>query len=603
MTTRGLPIAIAFLVAVGALLPPARAGVVVLANQTEGKVTFVLLPPDGPQTRRTLDRREVAPVFDVSAVTIAFEDGGQPRRYTLQANNIYSFRNEGGKLDLFEQPLTGLPTERVTTTPASAPRDTLCTVLVKILADDKEPTVQRVWEERYRRRLAVASEIIERHCRVRFQVVAVGTWTSDSSAHDLEQLIDEFERKVQPDPARLAIGFSGRHQALRDEEHMGGTRGAFRSHILIREWGRQITEMERLEMLVHELGHFLGAVHSPEHQSVMRPDIGDRQARARSFHIGFDAPNTLAMCLVGEELRSRPLLHLCQLPSATKDQLRTVYRALAATLPADQAAPRYLTLLDQSLGLAAVPPERLQAVIAAARSVVLAVTEAAEKNRQLPDGNPASATGQVKLDGDQLTEHYVRQAAAAARRHPQEIAPGAFLLGLGAALDDSPLLRDGPVVGSLWQRLESPSERTARLAALGAPTMHSRHDLTLHFAVSAALTVLVGSQGAEGTGVLKELADAQTGSGFSFVDLSADLAGVLFANGVDNGKIPLSRLEEDFAVRDFLPEVDGLREGIGWDEFLKTYGYPPDARLRREGESLRQRILALPGFQKMPSHP
>ena len=45
-------------------------------------------------------------------------------------------------------------------------------------------------------------------------------------------------------------------------------------------------------MLVHELGHFLGAVHSAESRSVMRPNIGDRQERVRSFHIGFDAPNT-----------------------------------------------------------------------------------------------------------------------------------------------------------------------------------------------------------------------------------------------------------------------------------------------------------------------
>jgi len=226
----------------------------------------------------------------------------------------------------------------------------VCTIPVKVLVDDKEPTVQRIWEKRYRERMAAASEIIERHCCVRFEVVAVGTWTSDNGAREMEQLITEFERDVEMAPARLAIGFTGQYQTLREDKHMGGTRGPFRSHILIREWGRQIAEPERLEILVHELGHFLGAAHSSEHRSVMRPDISDRQARARNFRIGFDAPNTLIMYLVGEELRSRPLMSLGQLSSITKDQLRVVYSSLAAALPTDPAARMYLALLDQLPG-------------------------------------------------------------------------------------------------------------------------------------------------------------------------------------------------------------------------------------------------------------
>ncbi len=63
------------------------------------------------------------------------------------------------------------------------------------------------------------------------------------------------------------------------------------------------------------------------------------------------------------------------------------------------------------------------------------------------------------------------------------------------------------------------------------------------------------------------------------------------------GKIPLSRLEDGFAVADFLPEPSGLKEGIGWDEFVGSYGNPPDNRLLQAREPLRQRILALPGYK------
>ena len=98
----------------------------------------------------------------------------------------------------------------------------------------------------------------------------------------------------------------------------------------------------------------------------MRPDFSDRQSRARSYRIRFDATNTLVMCLLGDEFRNRPFVQLGQLPAAVKDQLRPLYRSLAAALPNDPAAPRYLAMLDQSLGLAGAAADHRRAVIAGA---------------------------------------------------------------------------------------------------------------------------------------------------------------------------------------------------------------------------------------------
>ena len=63
----------------------------------------------------------------------------------------------------------------------------------------------------------------------------------------------------------------------------GCSLGPLHTHILIREW-KPRTEPERLEVLVHELGHFLGACHSPENDSVMRPLLGDGRANLRLPH-------------------------------------------------------------------------------------------------------------------------------------------------------------------------------------------------------------------------------------------------------------------------------------------------------------------------------
>jgi hypothetical protein len=474
--------------------------------------------------------------------------------------------------------------------------ETPYTISVKILADNKELMVRRLWEKRYRDRLAAASDIIERCCHVRFKVVEVSTWTSSDDLGDLGQLMEEFMRKVRPEPAQLVIGFTGQYRSLREDKHIGGAKGPFCPYVLIREWGRQVTDSERLEILVHELGHYLGAAHSPDRKSVMRPDISDRQSRARAYQISFDTVNAAVLRVISDELRKRPVGHLAQLSPEAKEQLRPLYRSLVAALPNDPAAPHYLAMLDRSLGVPSESSTRVQAVLAGARLVVRAVSDTAADNHLLPE--KSTVGGAVRFSKDELTELYVRRAAAAANRLPQNVAAPAFLLGIGVALDDSNLLPSAPIVGEYWRQIEPQSARTTRVALLGEPTMRGRRDLTLHFAASAALTILVNSTNAEAAGIGKEISDSRSGgSGFSFADLSADLAGIQFAAAVAGGRIPLARLENGFVVRDFLPDPSKLKEGIAWDDFARDYGFPPDARFLQERQRLLGQIVAMPGYR------
>jgi hypothetical protein len=358
MAVRGLLIVVALTFA--AVVPrPALASVIVFSNHSEGKVSFTLVRSDGRQTKHVLERWDVVPVPVSDAVTLVMGEGKAQSKHPLQVNGVYYFRTIEEKLTLAAYPLPGLPVGKPDPKPPPDKGELFCTIPVKIFVDDKEPTVQRIWEKRYRDRLAAASAIIERHCRVRFKVVSVGTWTSNPNATDMQQLIDEFQRVVKPDPARLAIGYTGQYRTLKNDKHMGGICGPFRSHLLIREWNRQMAEPERLEILVHELGHFLGATHSGEPRSVMRPDISDRQSRAKNFNISFDAPNTLAMYLIGEELRDRPLTLLSQVSAVRKESLRAVYTSLAAELPKDPASPRFLFLLDHSPQILPLRPQNV----------------------------------------------------------------------------------------------------------------------------------------------------------------------------------------------------------------------------------------------------
>lgn len=202
--------------------------------------------------------------------------------------------------------------------------------------------------------------------------------------------------------------------------------------------------------------------------------------------------------------------------------------------------------------------------------------------------------------GDRLLEFYVRQAALAARQVRRENGPRAFVLAIGYALDDTGTLAVLPIAGALAKQLESPAERRDRLAAIGPATMRGRDDLAKHFFVSAHLVALAGSEAARMAGLVKELSDTQGGSGFSFCDMAADRAGIMFANAVLSGELSLNEVATLFTVEGFLPSVDDLREDITAEEFVHDFGGVGDPRLSAELSQVDRRILALPAYNVIP---
>ena len=92
--------------------------------------------------------------------------------------------------------------------------------------------------------------------------------------------MEDFEKQVKPQPAALALGYLNRNFAPMGkaaEAPFAISRGMFAPYILIRE-GDPRTEPERVEVLVQQLGRYLGAVASPDPFSAMRPKLGDAYA-------------------------------------------------------------------------------------------------------------------------------------------------------------------------------------------------------------------------------------------------------------------------------------------------------------------------------------
>lgn len=219
-------------------------------------------------------------------------------------------------------------------------------IKVVLAVDDDELTSKAVWEKRYRQRLAAASQVLEYHCGLRLEVVAQTTWVTSNRITDFEQSLAEFERSVRPQgPTDLVIGFTSQYELQRGRIHLGGTRGLFASHIMLRESSKKMAEIEKLEVLVHELGHYLGANHSGDDNSVMRPILADRQARERRFRILYDPLNALAINLVAAEYRANHVRRREELSEATRAKLLAIYAEQARAMPDDPTSKALLSAI------------------------------------------------------------------------------------------------------------------------------------------------------------------------------------------------------------------------------------------------------------------
>jgi len=129
-----------------------------------------------------------------------------------------------------------------------------------------------------------------------------------------------------------------------------------------------------------------------------------------------------------------------------------------------------------------------------------------------------------------------------------------------------------------------------------------RGDLSQHFWVSAALTVLTDEPRAVTVGLSKELMDSTPGgSGFSFVDMAANTAGIrlaLVATRDSNAAHAMQdRLRRGVKVADLFPSIADLPEGIRGDELQTQYGGIGGAETRRLLAEIERRIAALPLYR------
>jgi len=575
----------------------ASAEVAVLANRTASSVTVTLVLGGEENRTLTLPPGDSRPVFFSESVQARFQQGLLPQNVPLLANRAYQFTLsvQDSALQIEE---IGLGKPKPEKKPKKTPLPRLAldeelpwpTIPVTILVDEDEPMHRELWETRLRKRIAEASETLQRHSGVKLKVVSVGTWRSDDRIHDFNKSLSEFERKVRSRPGELAIGFSSQYRIERGRVHLGGTRGPLYPYILLKERSPQVLETERLELLVHELGHYLSASHSPEANSVMRPVITGGLQRRVGARIQFDPVNTLLVAMMGDEIRHRGVRRLSSVSKRTQNRMRQIYAVLRSAMPRDPAAEQFLILLRRT-----GPPPLLDDF---QRLLVQAVRRAEQLAEQSVETKTDPSDKNSVPPGDLLTQRLVRQTALAAEQLDQKNGPKAFLLALGILLDDTEILNTIPTSRQLISRVEAPAKLRERLAALGTPTMAGRADLAKHFFVSAHLATITGSTTARHAGLAKELLDAQGTSGFSFADMAANRAGIVFAEKLLQGPLTLGMIARRFTVKRFLPSIEQLAEGITASDLQVLYGGENGDRLQTELQDIEQQVLDLPVYSR-----
>ncbi len=123
-----------------------------------------------------------------------------------------------------------------------------------------------------------------------------------------------------------------------------------------------------------------------------------------------------------------------------------------------------------------------------------------------------------------------------------------------------------------WAKL-MPAARTWPAARPLTVTLAGREDFPLHFLISAVIAIEGGGPLADAVGVDKELADASSGSGFSFNDIAADRAGTRFGLLATQAPLKLqAAMVAGLQERDFMPDVADLPEFLREADFIKRYG-------------------------------
>ena len=131
--------------------------------------------------------------------------------------------------------------------------------------------------------------------------------------------------------------------------------------------------------------------------------------------------------------------------------------------------------------------------------------------------------------------------------------------------------------------------------------LYKRIDLAQHFIGSAALTASVNQQASQIAGEEKELSDANSGSGFSFIDLTADKAGTRFGEMATSSPENARKMQRVMSrikdYSDFMPDPRDLPEHMNESVFKQRFESVNSPVYQEIVKKIDARIAATPIYK------
>jgi len=193
---------------------------------------------------------------------------------------------------------------------------------------------------------------------------------------------------------------------------------------------------------------------------------------------------------------------------------------------------------------------------------------------------------------------YLREGMARARE--QSDTPQAAVLHNKAVILALAVYVGHHRVGALVGDIQPDADKA--LKPRRGAVLHNRNDLARHFIISAALELLSEQGMSLAIGEFKELMDrGNGGSGYSFVDLAADMSGNRFAQVATqlstsiNVQNAMARIQNELEI---IPAIEGLPEGLSKQAFVEQYERVDSSAYLKEVEEIKRRIELLPLYQQ-----
>lgn len=128
------------------------------------------------------------------------------------------------------------------------------------------------WKEKFKQRLAYASSIFEREVGIKFTPVKFDSW-NPADESDINTLFEDLRSNISLDGnIDLVIGLASAKNILpnqMNDSHIIGRARPFSGYLVLRHPLDPLFKIQEETVLIHELGHLFGAIHTFEPNTIM----------------------------------------------------------------------------------------------------------------------------------------------------------------------------------------------------------------------------------------------------------------------------------------------------------------------------------------------